>query len=241
MNKGQFLGTNVGVNQVVQRAYETGDKRLVAVDLAGMPLIFPTHGGALQNSFGIGGKIFEGDLCEFDLTNKKLYVLKTFEVAKAVTTTDTEVLIVRNGFRHLPEAMTVLMKSPSSLTGTGTAGAIGAVTETTYVDGANTIDVWSVEIAAGALGALAKGDILVEGAEAGTGKKALVTNPNSFFPNDITFNYPVVKGNDPFTGSLILFTPILRGVYWIKAMRPLPASVLAKNESKFPEWFMFKF
>ena len=242
MQKGNFLGANVGVHQIVQKSYETGERRYVAVDLASMPLVYPPIGGRLINPFGVGGKIFEGDLCEISYASEseigQIKVLKVYKVAVAVTDSDTTVKIIRDdAWGHKLESNQILMKAPSTLSGTGKAVNIGTVTEsTTTIDNVAT-PTYTITITANALGALSAGDILVEAVEAGAGKKMLVSNPNSFFPNDITFNYPVINGTDPFSGSFLLFTPVIRGVYWKHRMRPIPACVEARNKTHIGGWF----
>ena len=239
----ELLGVNVGVSQNLSRVAKIGGKRFVRVDMGDADhLKFVPIGGRLMNSFGVGGKMFEGDLIEFDAEKGTLKLLKTFEVAKAVTVSDTVLYISQGegadyGYRHLPEAGNILMKAPTGLTGKGTAAAMGVFTPTEITEGGKKIKVWKADITAGALGALSKGDILVEAAEAGASKGMYVTNPNTFNPIECVFTNPVMKGEDPFTGAIVTFAPIAEGLYYKKRMCPLPACVSTLNRSRIAAYF----
>lgn len=180
----------------------------------------PTNGGVLQNPYKNGGKFFQGDLAEYTL-DEKVTVLKTFEVSEAVEATGTVIKIVRDDFRHQPEVGDILMKAPSSLTGTGAAYAI------TAVDSSNE-SYWSVTVGT-TLGALAKGDVLVEGAEAGAGKKMRVQNPNSFLDIDAVLKFPT---NDAANNVIYAIAPIMHEIAYIDRMAKLPAAVKALNKSR---------
>ena len=75
------------------------------------------------------------------------------------------------------------MVAPSTLTGKGTAVTITAVEKAT--DG-TAGDVWKVTLSA-TLGSLTTSSVLVEAKETGSGKEAMVTNPNSYLPCDFDF------------------------------------------------------
>lgn len=179
----------------------------------------PTNGGVLQNPYKNGGKFFQGDLAEYTLDGK-VTILKTYEVSAAVGATETTVKIVRDEFRHQPEVGDILMVAPSSLNGTGTAVKV------TEIDDSNE-EYWSLTIAS-ALGAVAKGSILVEGSEAGESKKMMVSNPNSFLDIDAVNKFPTNNASDNVIYSI---APVMHEIAYIDRMATLPACVKAINKS----------
>lgn len=233
-----YLASNFGVRTVRQSNWETGKKRYVFVDLDGAVAypVFVTRGGVIQNVGKYGGKVFQGDLCEYT-TEGKCYVMKTFELADALTATDTAMYLVRDEFHHIPNVDDILMAAPSKLSSTGTGVKIAAPEATTKTVDSKTINVWKITISANDFGALSKGAILVEAAEAGTGKKMLVSNPNTFVPEDMVFNYSPATGNTDFSGARYSFTPVLHAIAWKNRMSKLPTCVDAINKCKVTGWF----
>lgn len=226
---GVFMGRTL-----LQQRGSIGGLRFVFVKLQGIKneLIFPTNGCIVKNPFKTKGKMYAGDLMEYRMDGTG-YLLKTFEVAKAVAVDALEMLIVRNGYRHIPCVGDILMKAPTSLTGTGTAVIVTAVEEAKDA----TVDVWKVTLGA-AIGVLAKGEVLVEGESAGAGKKMLVQNPNTMCPADYDFLYAPATGDDDFDGARYFMTPALHGIAYVSRMSPLPAAVnSARNKSLVTGWF----
>ncbi len=242
-NAGVFLGS-----VRIQARGSIGGHRYVFVKTTRSgkdALVFPTVGGRLLNPFKGAAKIYAGDLIEYNPgveadAGATVKVLKTYEVAKAVTAaTDsdpaTTVLIVRNGYRHIPFVGDVIMSAPSSLTGKGTAVKIAAVEKATE-SGA---DVWKITLSA-TLGALSKGDVLVEGSEAGSSKSPMVTNPNCYAPCDYDFIYDPATGDDDFDGAEYMMTPCIANgdtYLYVNRMSPLPPAIKALNKCKISGWF----
>lgn len=234
-----YVASNFDVRTVRQGSWSTGKKRYVWVDLDGaVPFpVYVTKGGVVQNVGKFGGKVFQGDLCEYR-TDGKIYLLKTFEVAEAVdNASGTTLRLVRDEFHHVPNVGDILMKAPTSLSGKGKATAIGVPEAKNVQIGGVDTDVWEITIAAGDFGALTKGDIMVEAASAGSSVQMLVQNPNTFVPDDKVFNYSPATGNEDFEGARYSFTPVLHGVAWVNRMSKLPSCVDAINKSKVSGWF----
>lgn len=236
LNSGVFAGT-----VLIQASGDIGGNRHVFVKLQTSSkngLVYPTVGGILKNPFKGRAKIYAGDLVEYDpgIENDggaTVKILKSYEVAADSAT--TEVLITRDGYKHIPFVGDFLMVAPDTLDGTGTAATVTAVEKTTDETAG---DVWKLTLSE-ALTAK-KGDVLVE-ASAGTGTvQAVVTNPNSYAPCDFDFVYNPVTSDDEFEGARYLFTPCLANpdvVLYKSKMSPAPASVLALNKSRVNGWF----
>lgn len=237
----QILGGGISkAGLLIQTSGQIGGKRHVFVGLTGdHGFVYPTIGGYIANPFKGTAKAYAGDLCEYSPTDGKVLLLKTYEVAVAAAASDTTVKIVRDGFRHRPFVGDILMVAPSELAGTGTAVTVTAVTKTTDSTAG---DVWAVTLSE-TLGALTAGAILVEGAEAGSDKSPVVTNPNAFFPCDEDFFYnpdDEDDGGDEFSKARYTYTPALAGQgvkMYTDRMQPLPASVKALNKSMWDGWF----
>jgi len=180
----------------------------------------PTNGGVLLNPYKNGGKFFQADLTEYTLDGT-VAVLKTFEVAEDVAATGTEIKIVRDDFRHQPQVGDILMVAPETATGTGAAYAVTAVDETNN-------DYWIVTLG-NAIGALTKGDILVEGASEGADATALVTSPNSFLDIDAVTKFPTNNVDDNVIYSI---APVMHEIAYIDRMAPLPDYIKAFNVSR---------
>lgn len=226
---------------MIQAKGQTGGWRSVFVKFAGIKnaLRFPPIGGILKNPFRGAAKIYAGDLFEYitpdaDTDAATVKILKSYEVADTVADAAKVIYIVRNGFRHIPFVGDNIMVAPNTLDGTGTAVTVTEVEETTN----NSVDVWKVTLSA-TLGAIAKGKVLVEAAEAGSAKKAMVTNPNAFAPCDYDFLFDPAL-NDSSTDARYMITPCLAGedCLLIKSkMSPIPPAVEAINTSKWSGWF----
>lgn len=227
---GVFLGA-----ALLQQKGNVGGSRAVFVKLQGVKndLVFPAFGGLLKNPFKVAAKIFAGDLFEYrtDANGLKpeLYLLKTFEVAKATgSATDTVIEIVNDGYRHVPAVGDVLMVAPNAIGGTGTAVTVSAVTASA--------GKWNVTLSA-TLGSLAKGAVLVEAEGAGSSKKMLVKAINAIAPCDYDTYYAPATGDEDFDGARYMLTPALHATAYISKMSPLPACVIAQNKSRINGWF----
>jgi len=178
----------------------------------------PADGGVLQNPYKNGGKFFQADLTEYTLDGK-VTVLKTFEVYEAAT--GTSIKIVKNEFRHQPQVGDILMAAPATAAETGAAYAVTAVDDTQD-------DYWTVTVGT-ALGSLAKGDILVEGAAEGAAVLPLVTNPNSMLDIDAVTKFPINNAADNVIYSI---APVMHQIAYEERMSPLPAYVKEMNVSR---------
>lgn len=232
---GVFLGKTL-----LQRRGEIGGARYVFVKLQGNKneLVFPTFGCKIMNPFKGTAKMYAGDLIEYRYNDGKKgatgYILKTYVVAKNTTNdTDTEIYIVRDGYKHIPFVGDTIMKAPATLDGTGTAVTVTKVEATVDTNK----DVWKLTLSA-TLTALKAGDVLVEAAEAGESKNPMVTNPNAMCPADYDFLYEPSTGDTDFDGARYFMTPVLHGTAYIDRMSPMPKSVLdARNKSLVTGWF----
>lgn len=238
---GHFAGS-----VLAQARGEIGGHRHVLVGLLGDKggVMYGIHGGILKNPFPGMAKMYAGDLIEYK-TDGTCLLLKTYEVAKATTAATDTVIYISSGkceqgevFRHIPFVGDILMVAPDEIDGTGTAVTVTAVEKTFSTDGRQ--DGWKVTLSA-TLGSLAKGDVLVEAAEPGSGKKAMVTSPNCYLDKDYDMIFDPSTGDDDFDGARYLFTPVLmmgREFAYINRMQPLPASVKALNRSKVDGWYL---
>lgn len=204
-------------------------------------LVFPTTGGLVTNPFKTMGKMYAGDLVEYHwngqgiankYNNAEVILLKTFEVQSEVDASATTVNIVRSGFRHKPEIGNILMKAPDTFDAAGTAVSVSSV----KMAKAGNVDVWELTLS-GALGALVKGDILVEATAVGADATMLVKNPNAMLPCDYDFKYIPAVDDDDFDNARYYITPTLHGLTYIHLMSPMPQVVLDINKSRVEGWF----
>lgn len=227
---------------MIQAKGSTGGWRSVFVKFGGIKnfLKYPPIGGILRNPFKGRAKIYAGDIIEFvgpdsgDTSASTLKILKSYEVAAATGASDKTVYITRDGFKHIPFVGDNIMIAPTTLEATGTAVTITAVMSTVNAG----VDVWKLTLSA-TLGSLTKGAILVEAEEAGTDKKAMVTNPNAFAPCDYDFLFDPAT-TDTSDDARYMFTPCLASpdcVLIKSKMSPLPPAVAALNTCKVPGWF----
>lgn len=200
----------------------------------------PTTGGKLLNPFKGNAKIFAGDFLEYDPgiygnAGATVKILKSYQVAKkAASATATELLIVRDGYKHIPFVGDNIMVAPDELDGTGTAVKVTGVEATTDTVAG---DVWKLTLSA-TLGQVDKDKILVEAAEVGESKKPMVTNPNGYAQCDYDFLF--TPGNGYEDGALYMLTPFLANddtVMYIDRMSPIPPAIKALNKSRVNGWF----
>lgn len=244
---GHFRGLGL-----IQKGGRIGGSRNVFVGLVGNngDLVYPPFGGKVMNPPKGRAKMFAGDLLEYrpktgsDRLDPEIYILRTFEVAEAADASTT-VHVARGDFRHRPFPGDVLMVAPAKIGGTGAAAAVTAVTASTAQSGGAQVPVWTLTLATDLTAA--KGDVLVEAEEAGTGKKMLVKAVNGVFDCDTDFLeddnvYDVQTGPDgPVTSDFYKaryqYTPSLGGLMWIHKMSPMPKCVLDLNMCNVPGWF----
>lgn len=228
---GVFMGTTL-----IQTSGVVGGAKNVFVKLQGAKdwLVYPTFGGKLQNPFKGAAKIFAGDLFEYRTDengeNPELYLLKTYKVAKN-SSSETTVLIERDGYKHIPFVGDVLMKAPDTFSATGAAYTVTAVEETTEAGAA----VWKITLNT-TLGELVKGDILVEAEEENASGTMLVQNPNTVADKDFDMFYPPATDSNK-KGARYNLTPALHGIMYINKMSPMPQVVLDINKSRINGWF----
>lgn len=237
-NRAVYTGSNIG-GTLIQAKGSVGGYRHVFVKLQNSnksEQTFPTTGGILANPFKGRAKIFAGDLFEFDpgITGDKgatVKLLKTYELAADASS--TTVLLVRDGFHHIPFVGDTIMVAPATISGTGSPVTVTAVESTTD---ATAGEVWKLTTSAAVTGS--KGAVLVE-ADATT-KKAVVTNPNAVALCDYDFLYNPAASDVDFDGARYLMNPGLGsecGYMYEAKMSPLPACVKALNTSKVDGWF----
>lgn len=232
-----FAGVNLG-NTLIQASGSVGGHRSVFVKLQSSnkgQQTFPTVGGVLTNPFKGRAKIYAGDLFEYNPgitgdTGATVKLLKTYEVAGDASA--TEILLVRDGYHHVPFVGDTLMVAPANLTTKGTALTVTAVEATTDV---TVGDIWKLTVSASA--SVKKGDVLVECDSDGA---AVVTNPNAVALCDYDCIYEPATSTTEYEGARYLITPGLGsecGYMYISKMSPMPAAILALNTSKVEGWF----
>lgn len=221
--------------KLVQTSGEIGGARAVFVKIKGIKneLVYPTFGGKVMNPpKGSGFKFFAGDLFEYRTNEKgvapEIYLLKTYLVHSV---SGAVVNIVRDGYKHKPFVGDVLGVAPDSIGGAMTAQAITAVSATVV----DNVPVWACTMAA-ALEAEAN-DVLVEADADG---KMLVKNINAVADSDGDMLDAGAVGDDDFEGARYHYTPALGGIMYAHKMSPIPACVLALNQSKINGWFQIQ-
>jgi hypothetical protein len=216
-----------------------GGHRSVFVNVEGVKndLTFPNFGGQLMNPFKVPAKIYAGDLFELRADDKgenpKVYLLKTFEVAKA-SSSETSFMVVRDGYHHIPCVGDVLMKAPDEIGGTGAAYAVTAVEATTDSEK----NVWKITVGT-TLGELEVGDVIVEAESANASGKMLVKAINGVAPCDydllITPMGTFAEGT-PNEVSIDI-APALHGTMYKHKMSPIPPCVDKLNKSRINGWY----
>ena len=240
------MGGHFGGRTLIQAYGKIGGHRSVFVNLVGNgknALVYPTFGGVVLNPPKGRAKIFAGDLMEYDpgiydtTTGPSVKILKVFEVAKETKNTDTTVLIVRNGYRHIPFVGDNIMIAPTTLTAKGTGIAVTGVKATT----SEGTDVWELTLGAVIGAVVKKGDVLVEAAKVGADTTAMVTNPNAYADKDNDFFYdPNLSLSEDGDGAQYSFTPALANadtILRLDKINTLPPAILALNKSKVKGWF----
>lgn len=237
---------------LVQKSAKIGGFRNVFVKLQELhnELVYPSFGGVIMNPFKGRAKFFAGDLLEYRTNEKgvkpQIFLLKTFEVAKAVDNATT-VYIKRDGFRHTPFVGDCIMVAPAVIGGTGTAVKVTAVAKTTTTVDEATVDVWQLTISSALT--IAKGDIMVESekvadADNSDTKAMLVKNINAVADCDADMMFDDVADtsligtdSEDFEDARYLYTPALGGLMYTHKMSPIPACVAALNRSNVNGWF----
>lgn len=158
----------------------------------------------------VGTVLPAGTLVSVDQAGGTATVIKTFEVAAAVSSADTTVKVKAGARYPLLEQGDIVMKAPTTLTGTGKAVAVGEVTE--EEDG-----TLSFTITANDLGTLAAGDVLTIAASAGASKTM------AYIPTGLTFNDVYVEEGD--TAATI--ASVFDGEIMEDRIQPVPAAYKA--------------
>ena len=222
---------------LIQRKGELGGARSVFVKLQGNKneLTYPSIGGMIKNPPKGASKMFAGDLCEYrtnaDGVKPEVYLLRTFLVHKLdATESSTKIYIIRDGFKHIPFVGDTLGVAPATIGGAVATNAVVTAVSKEVVDGK---DVWGLTMSKALTGAK-KDDVLVE---VGTDGKMLVKAINAVIDADCDMLYNPANGADDFEGARYMYTPALGGVMYISKMSPMPACVLALNQSKINGWF----
>jgi hypothetical protein len=232
----EFIGAFRGTT-LIHREGELGGARSVFVKLKGIKneLVYPTFGGAIKNPpKGEGFKFYAGDLFEFRTNANgvlpELYLLKTYLVEAASGTT---LHIVRDGFKHKPFVGDKIGIAPEEIGGAMTAVAtINAVSE--GVQGG--VNVWTLTLSA-ALADVKKGDVLVE---ADAENNMLVKAIQGVADSDGDLRYAGATGDEEFDKARYHYVPALGGIMYTSKMSPMPACVLALNQSKINGWFQIQ-
>lgn len=113
-----------------------------------------------------------------------------------------------------------------------TAATIVSITVTKVGD----VEVYACVFDSAVTGAAA-GKILVE---ADTANKMLVKKINAVLDSDIDLLDAGAESSTDFENARYHYTPALGGIMYIRKMSPMPACVLALNESKINGWFQIQ-
>jgi len=215
---------NSGVTDVSVTAATFGTKVLVS----------GTYSFAFDTNWHLDGGLDNETLSEYGITlTGSAADGDTFSVVyvKPIPV-DSYLFLKRDKYRHKPFVGDIIMKAPATLTGTGKAAAITAIEETTE----GVYDVWKITLGT-ALDSMVLGDVLVEGTEVGSGKQALVTNPNMVLPWDLECLFEPATSDIDFDGARYMFSPVLSELAYLDRMSVLPESVKALNRSRVVGWF----
>lgn len=134
-------------------------------------------GGTLED-VDAGTLLRAGSLVSLSTTGGVAKVIETFEVAAAVSASDTTLKLKAYASHPKPVAGMVVMKSPASATATGKAASLGTPT-LNETDG-----VYEFTITANDFGALAAGDILIKASAAGS-SASIYAIPTGLTENDV--------------------------------------------------------
>lgn len=176
-------------------------------------------GGTIANPNKGFGHLWAAQLLQYT-PGQEMLIFRSFAVKSASGTT---INIKADGYSDAPEVGQLLMKAPSTATGTGQSGKVTAV----VYDKANEQFVVTVDTS---LGTLAANDILVEasGSAASASATVLVPNPNVF--NEADRDLLPTEGYG-FENANYSVSAVYNKQAWIARMQPLPSYVLAKNRS----------
>ena len=176
-------------------------------------------GGTIANPNKRFGHLWAAQLLQYT-PGQEMLIFRSFAVKSASGTT---INIKADGYSDAPEVGQLLMKAPSTATGTGQSGKVTAV----VYDKANEQFVVTVDTS---LGTLAANDILVEasGSAASASATVLVPNPNVF--NEADRDLLPTEGYG-FENANYSVSAVYNKQAWIARMQPLPSYVLAKNRS----------
>lgn len=243
-------GGHFGGRTLIQAHGKIGGHRSVFINLASGnkdAFVYPPFGGVITNPFKGRAKTYAGDLCEYDPDTygenggQTVKILKYYELAKATTTTDTDILVVNDGYHHIPFAGDNIMVAQSDFTKKSLGVTITAVEKAT--EGGK--DVWRLTLSATLAVALKVGNILVEAENVGATVAPMVTNPNAYFDRDNDFFYdPNLSANvEDGEGAQYFYTPALikdsRVILNLAKCNKLPPAVLAMNTRTEKGWFGF--
>ncbi len=186
-------------------------------------------GSRLMNLFKNGGIFYAGDLLKVDDENKQAWALKVFTVAAAVGSTDTVITVTGDQLSHVPSVGDIIMKTPATATTTGQS------TEITAVSWDNDVYTLTVDTA---LGALAAGDMLVEGSatSATSADTVLIDKVNSFIAADEIQGAPNYNVGG-FEHLDFVITPVEHDSAIKARMSPIPAYLEAYNKANYPETY----
>lgn len=222
--------------KLIQQRGEIGGTRSVFVKVKGIKneLVYPTFGGKVMNApRGNGFKMFAGDLAWYKTddngVNPEVYLLKTYLVESVSGTT---VNIVRDGYKHVPFVGDKVGVAPEKVGGAMTGSTITKVVATKVGD----VAVWACTVDKAITAE--KGAVLVETNEAGN--KMLVEVINAVVDADADMLDAGATAENKFEGARYFYTPALGGIMYIHKMSPMPACVLALNESKINGWFQIQ-
>lgn len=238
-------GGYFGGRTLIQASGKIGGHRSVFINIVNgnkSALTYPTFGGVLVNPFKGRAKMYAGDMFEYnpginDTTNgPTIKALKYYEVAKDVASTAKTILVLRDGYRHIPFVGDNIMVGQDDFATKAKGVTITAVEKTT--DSGK--DVWKLTVSA-ALGEITTGKILVEASAAGESVAPMVTNPNTYADKDLDFFYdPNATLADDEDGARYFYTPAIANsdtILNMKKINTLPPAVLALNKSRFDGWF----
>lgn len=222
--------------KLIQQRGEIGGTRSVFVKVKGIKneLVYPTFGGKVMNApKGQGFKMFAGDLAWYKTdekgVNPEVYLLKTYLVESV---SGSVVNIVRDGFKHVPFVGDKVGVAPETVGGAMTGSTITKVVATKVGE----VAVWACTVDKAITAS--KGDVLVEANEAGN--KMLVEVINAVVDADADMLDAGATAENKFEGARYHYTPALGGIMYIHKMSPMPACVLALNESKINGWFQIQ-
>ena len=222
--------------KLIQQRGEIGGTRSVFVKVKGIKneLVYPTFGGKVMNApKGQGFKMFAGDLAWYKTDDKgvnpEVYLLKTYLVESV---SGSVVNIVRDGFKHVPFVGDKVGVAPEEIGGAMTGSTITKVVATKVGE----VAVWACTVDKAITAS--KGDVLVEANEAGD--KMLVEVINAVVDADADMLDAGATAENKFEGARYHYTPALGGIMYIHKMSPMPACVLALNESKINGWFQIQ-